>query len=108
VFDRITGNPLNEGTEEYFYKDVVSVTTKTESQTVNIVAKGLFIKQLLGIAQLNSAEKFILTTSGGTSISVVLKDPSLIERMGGGVIPTDRTEKAIAAVRKMLREKKGS
>ena len=59
-----------------------------------------------GTVQLNSAETFELTTSGGTSVEVTLKDPSLIEMMGGGDIPTTRAEKAIQTVRKMLREKK--
>lgn len=98
VFDQTTGNALNEGTDEYFYKDVVAVSTKTKSMSVQIEGKG--------DVQLNSAETFELTTSGGTSVEVTLKDPSLIEMMGGGDIPTTRAEKAIQSVRKMLREKK--
>jgi hypothetical protein len=98
VLDLTTGNVLNESTDEYFYKDVVQVSTKTESRTVNIPK--------LGTLQLNAAETFTLTTSGGTSLSVVLRDPTLIEKMGGGEIPTTRAEKAIQTVRKMLREKK--
>jgi len=102
VLDLITGKPLNEATEEYFYKDVVSVSTKTESMT--ITSKDTKI----GTLQMNAAEKFTLTTSGGTSVSVVLSDPSLIEKMGGGEIPKTIAEKAIQTVRKMLRDKKGS
>jgi len=98
VFDLTTGNVLNETTDEYFYKDVVSVSTKSESRTVTI--------EKLGTVQLNAAETFTLTTTGGTSLSVVLRDPTLIEKMGGGEIPTTRAEKAIQTVRKMLREKK--
>lgn len=97
ALDLTTGNSLNESTDEYFYKDVVSVATKTESKTSNINGQNV---------QLNAAETFSLTTSGGTSISVVLSDPSLIEQMGGGQIPTTRAEKAINNIRKMLREKK--
>ncbi|MEM3112759.1 MAG: hypothetical protein QXY90_06945 [Candidatus Anstonellales archaeon] len=98
VFDFTTGNALNESTDEYFYKDVVSVTTRTESKTVSIAK--------LGTVQLNNAETFVLTTSGGTFLSVLLRDPTLIKKMGGGEIPTTRAEKAIQTVRKMLREKK--
>jgi len=98
VLDFTTGKALNESTDEYFYKDVVSVSTKSESRTVNIPK--------LGTLQLNTAETFTLTTSGGTSLSVLLRDPTLIEKMGGGEIPTTRAEKAIQTVRKMLREKK--
>jgi hypothetical protein len=98
VLDFTTGKALNESTDEYFYKDVVSVATRSESKSVNI--------QKLGTVQLNAAETFTLTTSGGTFLSVLLRDPTLIEMMGGGEIPTTRAEKAIQTVRKMLREKK--
>ena len=45
---------------------------------------------------------------GGTSIEVILRDPGLVSRMGGGEMPTTRAEKAIQAVRKMVRESKGA
>jgi hypothetical protein len=104
ALDLTTGNTLNESTDEYFYRDVVSVSTKTKSMTVQVSGTDA----LKGGLQLNAAETFELTTSGGTSIEVVLRDPSLIEKMGGGEIPTTRAEKAIQTVRKMLREKKGA
>jgi hypothetical protein len=96
--DLTTGNYLNEATDEYFYKDVVSVATKTESKT--------YKTDKYGTIQLNDAETFVLTTSGGTSVETILKDPKLIEMMGGGDIPTTEAERAIQVVRKMLREKK--
>jgi len=58
--------------------------------------------------QFNAAETFNLTTSGGTSIDVVLSDVELIEALGGGEIPKHRAEKAISSVRRMLREKKAA
>lgn len=96
--DLTTGNFLNEATDEYFYKDVVSVATKTESKT--------YQTDKFGTIQLNAAQTFVLTTSGGTSVETILKDPKLIEIMGGGDIPTTDAERAIQVVRKMLREKK--
>ncbi len=98
--DLTTGNFLNESTDEYFYKDVVSVATKTMSKS--------YTHKKLGVIQLNEAETFTLTTSGGTSVEVFLKDRKLIEALGlkGGEIPTTSAEKAIQVVRKMLREKK--
>lgn len=99
ILDFTTGSTLNESTDEYFYKDVVSITTKTESKEVNIPKLG-------GTIKLTNAEMFTLTTSGGTSISVMLRDPTLIKKMGGGDIPITRAEKAIQTVRKWLREKK--
>jgi hypothetical protein len=100
ALDLTTGNALNESTDEYFYRDVVSVSTKTENMSI----------ALPGIAepvQAKSAETFTLTTSGGTYVDVKLSDPDVIKAMGGGTIPKTRVEKAIQTVRKMLREKKG-
>ena len=97
VLDLITGNTLNQSTDEFFYKDVVSVSTKTISKTIQLKD---------GPVQMNDAETFSLTTSGGTDIKVILRDRQLIEKMGGGDIPITNAEKAIQTVRKMLREKK--
>jgi hypothetical protein len=102
ALDLISGNPVNEATDEYFYRDVVSVQTSSETVTVSLPGK-----QFQGL-QLNAAETFKLTTSGGTSVSMALRDPSLIEKMGGGEIPTTTAERAIQTIRRMLREKKGA
>jgi hypothetical protein len=101
ALDLISGNPVNESTDEYFYRDVVSVQTASDSVSVNIPGLGPAF-------QLTGAESFRLTTSGGTSVSMVLRDPSLIQKMGGGEIPTTTAERAIQTIRKMLREKKGA
>jgi hypothetical protein len=99
AMDLITGKPINESTDEYFYRDVVSV--QTASDTMSVTLPGF--KDPI---QMDSAESFKLTTSGGTSVSIVLRDPSLIKKMGGGEIPTTIAEKTIQTIRKMLREKK--
>lgn len=100
VLDVLTGNALNEGTDEYFYGDVVSVSTKTKNYgTVTRGGKTI---------QIDAAEMFQLTTSGGISIEVFLRAPTIIQLMGHGEIPTTRAEAAIQAVRKMLREKKAA
>jgi hypothetical protein len=114
ALDLTTGNPLHEGTDEYFYRDVVSVSTQSKSITwdaanlnMKALSKGpLATLVIAGKLQFNAAETFILTTSGGTSIEVVLRDPKLIESVGGGSIPTQMADKAVQTVRKMLREKK--
>jgi hypothetical protein len=98
--DLITGKPENEETEEYFYKDVVSAQTKSESFTVNIPGS-----ELNGI-QLTDAETFSLTTSGGNGPKVELRANSLIEKLGGGEIPTTTAERTIQGIRTMLRDKK--
>lgn len=60
----------------------------------------------MGKLQLNTAETFVLTTSGGTSVEVVIRDIQLMQKMKGD-IPVSAAEKAVQSVRKMLREKKG-
>lgn len=116
ALDLMTGNSLSDSTEEYFYRDIVSVSTRTESMSWDeaMLSKAGLAKTPIGKLikhgklQFNAANTFVLTTSGGTSIEVVLDDPTLIDSMGGGSIPTDRANKAMHAVRKMLREKKVS
>jgi len=126
VYDLIDGKLLNESTDEYFFKDVVSVSTRLESMSITIPESvyKLLARQswkqswklgnsLRGRAtsgtntiQLNNVETFTLTTTGGTSISIVLRDPDLTKIMGGGVIPTTRAEKAVQVIRKMILENK--
>jgi hypothetical protein len=114
VLDLHTGKALNEGIDEYFYKDVVSAATQSKSITCDLNKKDLLYfpnakkSMVNGQLQLNSAETFVLTTSGGTSVSVVLSDPVLAASVGGGTIPTQLADQAVQAVRKMLREKKAS
>lgn len=99
LLDMTTGKMLNEATDEFFYKDVVSASTKMQSASFKWKGQQ---------HQFNEAETFTLTTAGGTSFSVFLRDPQLASVMGvsGGDIPTGDAEKAIQAIRKMLREKK--
>lgn len=94
VVDITTGNTLKESTDEYFYRDVVSVSTKTRDGQI-------------GSFKFQSGEYFTLTTSGGTSVEVFLQDPSIGQRFGGQM-PTTAAERAIQTIRKMLREKKVS
>jgi hypothetical protein len=92
--DITTGNTLKESTDEYFYRDVVSVSTKTEDGQI-------------GATRISAGEYFTLTTSGGTSVKVFLQSPELGKKLGGEMPSTD-AERAIQAIRKMLREKKGA
>jgi hypothetical protein len=116
ALDLTTGKTLSESTDEYFYRDVVSVSTQSKTMTWDQAALGesalsggpLAALVTAGKLQFNDAQTFTLTTSGGTSIEVVLRDPKLIESVGGGRIPTDVAEKAAQTIRKMLREKKAA
>lgn len=98
ALDLTTGNFLNESTDEYFYQDVVSIATKTESIS--------YTNSQGETEQHNNVEIFELTTSGGTKVRTVLKDPKAIANMGGGFMPTTEAERAIQVVRRMLRDKK--
>ena len=106
-YDRTTGNSLIEETDEYFYRDVVSVATKnmTRQATIRAGRKG---KE--EIVVLTNSENFQLTTSGGTAFSVFLYDRALLELRAtrGGQLPRSAANKAIQAIRSMLRDKKGS
>ena len=100
-YDRTTGNFLNESTDEYFYKDVVSVSTKTTSENVTFTIG----KQNKTVAA-KSQEMFELNTAGGTSIKVCVSESAILDQVPGGSLPTGQAEKAIQAVRRMLRDKK--
>jgi hypothetical protein len=63
-------------------------------------------KVKFGKIALKEAEIFIISTSGGTALSVLLRAPLLIEKIRGGDIPTKQAEDAIQKIRKILREKK--
>lgn len=96
VLDLATGNPAREATDEYFYDDVVSISTETTSYEVKIKGE---------LKEYSDMQTVKLTTSGGTSVEVGLKSQKLMSELGGGV-PGAESEQATAAIRKMLREKK--
>jgi len=117
AFDLTTGNPLNEETDEYFYEDVVSVATRARSLTLEEHhVSGRLLKALEesaqsfvnGKLQIDDGEEFVLSTSGGTSVRILLRAPILIQAAGGGEIPTGPTDRAVQVIRKMLRERKAA
>jgi hypothetical protein len=67
--------------DEYFYKGIVSVGTRTENQS----------------------EEFVLTTSGGTTYQITVNAPSL----SGGKLHTPPAAKVVNDIRRVLREKAG-
>ncbi|KON87968.1 hypothetical protein AF332_14800 [Sporosarcina globispora] len=99
VFDLLTGNHFTETTDEYFYKDIVSVATKSER--IKYESSSFNVKE--GVA--HDVESFTLTTSGGTSISAYIRDNTIMEEQKGNMDVTDIEEK-IKAMRNLLREKK--
>ena len=95
IFNFLKNVPLNEGTDEYFYRDVTNVKTKEVSSSFT----------LPNGQKLVSAETFALQVSGQDAIEVFLRDPAL-EKFTGGQIPTTAAEKAVQTIRTILREKK--
>lgn len=116
ALDRFTGNAMGENTDEYFYRDVVSVSTQTENlvldkRDLTRTGRKLLKPQIRGgRLQIPSAEMFTLTTSGGTTIEVVIE--VVLDKLNrlvmgpGGAVEVNIADRAIAAMRQMLREKK--
>lgn len=115
AFDCMTGKPLNETVNEFFYNHIVAVATRADAVTYSLDDLDQHLLSRLprqvkksavdGKIQINSAETFVLSTSGEASIRVVLNAPVLIQGLGGGDLPVAWAEEAVQAVRKMLRER---
>lgn len=80
----LVANEKNETTDEYFYKDVVSVATSSNS---------LAVKDFAGKDATVNFEEFKLTTSGGTSITCSMWDAGMVE-------------KSIQGMRQLLKQRK--
>jgi len=83
-FSLTQAGEIREQTDEYFYKDVVSVSTQSETFKVTDVK---------GQSQTVNYEEFKLTTSGGTSITSSVRDEGAVSR-------------TIQGARQLIREKK--
>jgi hypothetical protein len=83
-FSLVEADEFRESTDEYFYRDVVSVSTSSESFKAELIS---------GERKQVSWEEFKLTTSGGTSITSSIKDQSSVG-------------KSIAGARSLIRERK--
>ena len=108
ILDLLTGSIYNETTEELFYENIVSVSTKIENSIVVKLSDKKSKNNEDVSFELHSAEVFSITTSAGNSISVILSSPDLATYMGGGKFPTERAEKALKSIREVLRDKKNN
>lgn len=115
ALDLMTGKPLNERSEEFFYTDVVNVALRCDAFTYDVKdlddkilsrAPKITESAVNGKVQVAGADFFRLSTAGGTSVEVMLNDPDLIEQLGGGKVETAQADNAVQAVRRMLRDKK--
>ncbi len=94
-FNFIKNVTLNESTDEYHYKDIVSVSTQEDSTSYTLPT---------GVSLLK-AQAFSLSVASGERIKVTIGAMKLTE-ITGGTIPTTSAEKAVSVIRAMLREKK--
>lgn len=86
---------LNEKTDEYYYRDIVSVST-SENSTSYTLPNGI---------KLTHSQEFRLSISNGDAIRVTINAEKL-SKITNGKIPTDEAEKAVKVIRTMLKEKK--
>jgi len=93
-FDFLTGNALNERSNAFYYNDIVSLSTDSETSSI------------FGIHKDITKESFTLHTSAGTSVTITLTDYSEARSISSTYIPSTDSEKTIAAIRKLLRDRK--
>jgi len=115
-FDPTTENSMNICTFEYFYNEIVSFETVTESGSItdfdwkDKMVKSLpIIKNLVStgkIIQYDYTQKFKLTTTGGTSLSVTLAEDVMKGITDGGEFFLTKAQKSINVVRGTIRDKK--
>jgi hypothetical protein len=86
---------LNETTSEYFYKDIVSVST-SETSTSYVLPNGVKLKQ---------SQEFRLSITNGEAIKVFI-DSGKLSQMTDGDIPTEEAERAVQMIRTILRDKR--
>jgi len=116
IFDPTTDNSLNESTFEYFYNDIVSFETITESGSfIDYTWKEKIIKSLPilrslmntgNVYQYDFSREFILTTKGGTKLPVTLSDRILKQSTEGGEFRLTEALKSISVIRRIIRDKK--
>lgn len=118
--DLLTRKYLNESTDEFFYQDIVSVATNTETIEKTDLSKldkkikdmvsskfSLNIKLWLDLlTQTNDVQKFKLTSSGGNSISINLSNSFIEKKYGNTNRSQDMAERVIQVIRKLVRDKK--
>lgn len=104
VLDLDGGKFLSAQTEEFFYKDIVSVKTKSEDSEETIKEKGQ-IKKIK-----TNREIFCLTNTGGESLTVPFASSAFADILGenGTLRSKEMAEKALNNIRRMLRDKKAN
>lgn len=94
-YNFLRGASLNEITNEYHYKDIVSVSTQEVSSNYHLPDGQKLIH----------AQEFRLSVASGESIKVVI-NPDEIARNEKAELPPTGADKAVSVIRNMLRSKK--
>lgn len=94
-YNFLRGTSLNESTNEYHYKDVVSVATQEGSSNFHLPDGQKFVHY----------QEFRLSVASGEKISVALSPQKLADAYRAK-LPPSGADAAVNAIRKMLRTKK--
>ncbi|RPE09154.1 hypothetical protein EGT74_19280 [Chitinophaga lutea] len=94
-YNFLRGTSLNEATNEYHYKDVVSVATVEASSNFHLPDGQKFVH----------FQEFRLSVSSGESIRVTL-NPQLLTDAHRAKLPPSGADRAVSVIRNMLRAKK--
>ncbi len=100
-WDFVNGRSTSEQTQEYHYTDVVSVSTLSSNTSFSVVTVDGKDHPI------QSHQQFSLSVASGESIKVTVAFPQVEAIFQQGKLLPTGSEKAISALRTMLREKKG-
>lgn len=130
--DHSTGNKINERYLEFFYQDIVTVSSHTRTQTsgatnmINALASGATDSKsaasaLLssatavvrgravdGLVQYNAEESFRITLSNGETIPVRVSDSRFVDRDTNELAQISNLQARVKTIRDRVREKKRS
>ncbi|MDN5214717.1 hypothetical protein QQ020_21745 [Fulvivirgaceae bacterium BMA12] len=114
--DPVYENAMNECTHEFFYNDIVSFQTLTESGSATklnwgekVVNKIPLIGSFFSLGkkiQFDKKLQFILTTSGSSQLIVALADNVLKQEVDGGKFSLEKAKRSVDMVRRTIRDKK--
>jgi hypothetical protein len=101
-FSLVEPNKDDERTDEYFYRDVVSIATVSKSVSLEriVVVKGVQQRRSIGDAPVNLFE---LTTSGATSITCSMSNGEITSSAD-----KDLAERRVKGARDLIKEKKAA
>jgi hypothetical protein len=98
TYDFVGGTPVEERDDEYYYRDIVAVSTRDEP------AKNITHVQLGG-QSVTSVLFFRVSVASGEAISVAINSPDF-KRLTGGEVMESGANAAIKAMRAVLADRK--